>query len=289
MILRVLSLLLACCAAALGAGSTPDLNPTRIYSRATNEFATAHFLKPAEPQAPDVTFKLAPLIIQEALADEPLRDGFGALSLSNGILCLDRSAPTVYVHVDQVEIGSKSRQRYTYLWCYSAGNSVQNDRALGIQGVRITTDSAGAPVVWEILADESGLDLVFVAESLEASAKKQWAKAQPGRRFVMEPARQKAPRTVVARVIADGPVPMGPIIYLQHKSGNVSTLVCRCMPAQAKSLLTSSLYQLKPIQAENSDLLLQMVRDRLQFRAAFWPGTRDTPALEKKLRLPKTL
>ena len=192
------------------------------------------------------------------------------------------------MHIDPAEICAPSRPRFTYLWCYSTDNPAGDPPALGIQGVRITTDASGAPVIWEILADQSGLDLIFVAESLEAAAKKQWGKAQPGRRFTMEQTRRKAPRALVARVIADGPVPMGPIVYLQCESRKVSTLVCRCMPAQAKSLLTSSVYQLKPIQAENSDLLLQMLRDSLKLRTAFWPGTKDSPTLDKKLRLPKT-
>jgi hypothetical protein len=59
------------------------------------------------------------------------------------------------------------------------------------------------------------------------------------------------------------------------------------MPAQAKSLLTSSVYRLKAIQTEDSDLLLQMVRDRLKLRVAFWPGAKDATGIEKKLRLPK--
>jgi len=284
---RILVLLLALYAEAFAVGGTLDLSLPRIYSRATNELSTAHFIKPAETQDLDNTFKLAPLIIQEALADEPLKAGFGALSLSNGVVILDHSIPTVYVHVDQVEIASKAHQRFTYLWCYSSGDPVHGNQALGIQGVRITIDSAGSPVIWEILADESGLDLVFVAESLEAAAKEQWGNVQSGRRFALEQAQRKTPRTVIARVIADGPVPMGPIVYLQRNTRNVSTLVCRCMPAQAKSLLTSSVYLLKPIQAENSDLLLQMLRDRLKFRASFWPGAKDAPGIEKKLRLPK--
>ena len=31
----------------------------------------------------------------------------------------------------------------------------------------------------------------------------------------------------------------------------------------------------------------QMLRDRLKFRASFWPGAKDAPGIEKKLRLPK--
>jgi hypothetical protein len=288
MIARVIFLLLAGCAAAVAAGSTPGSSTALVYERATNVLTTAHFIKPIEPLNADFGFKLAPLIIQEAIGDEPLKDVFGALSLSNGIIILDRSSPTVYLQVDEVEIDAKPHQRFTYLWCYSTENPRHNNRVLGIQGMRITTDSSGSPVIWEVLADESGLDLVFVAESLESAAKKQWGKTQPGRRFAIEQSRGKAPHTVVARVIADGPVPMGPIVYLLRDSRSVNTLVCRCMPAQAKSLLTSSLYQLKPMQAENSDLFLQLLRDRLKLRVAFWPGDKDGRGLQKKLRLPKS-
>ncbi len=287
MIGRVISLWLGC-AVATAAGSTAGSSPALVYERATNVLATAHFIKPIEPPIPDATFELAPLIIQEAHADEPLQDVFGALSLSNGIVVLDRSSPTVYVQLDQVEIDEKPHPRFSYLWCYSTDDPRHDKRALGIQGVRITADSSGSPVVWEVLADESGMDLVFVAESLESAAKKQWGKTAPGRRFAIEQSRRKAPRTVVARVIADGPVPMGPIVYLLRDSRSVNTLVCRCMPAQAKSLLTSSLYQLKPLQAENSDLFLRLWRDRLKLRVAFWPGDKDGRGLQKKLRLPKS-
>jgi hypothetical protein len=60
------------------------------------------------------------------------------------------------------------------------------------------------------------------------------------------------------------------------------------MPAQAKSLLTSAFYEIKPIQADGSDVLLQLVRDRAKLKTTFWPGSKDSMPLQKKLRLPAT-
>jgi len=48
-------------------------------------------------------------------------------------------------------------------------------------------------------------------------------------------------------VIDDGPVAMGPIVYLIAGTHSVSTLICRCMPAQAGKILSTSSYELLPL------------------------------------------
>ena len=288
MITRLILALVLGCANSLLAASSSGLSPVRFFERATNQFDTAHLIKPAEPKDSDIAFKLAPLIIQEALGDEPLHDRFGALNSSNGIPVLDIGKPTVYVYLDEVKISGKEHARFSYLWCYPPDPGNSSGASLTVQGVRITTDSAGAPVIWEVLADSSGMTLLFVAESLEAAARKQWNKLSPGRRFYAEAGLRQAPSIIVSRIIADGPVPMGPIMYLQRSSRNVSTVVCRCMPAQARSLLSSSFYEIKPIQTDGADVLLQMVRDRAKLRTTFWPGSKDSTPLQKRLRLPST-
>ena len=95
----------------------------------------------------------------------------------------------------------------------------------------------------------------------------------------IERSTQGAPRVVVARVIDDGPVAMGPIVYLSAGARAVSTLICRCMPAQVKTLRTTAAYDLLPLPAIPSELLSRT--------PGFWPG--DSPTdnrLEKWLRLP---
>ena len=270
-----------------------NLPPAAIYQRGTNQFAQADFYKPAEAKTNEPAYALAPLILQEvAGAGEPLSqpDRFGTLNLSNGLWALDRSPPCVYWHADVVTIGGKARARLAYLWFYPGATarlrrapcreaSDQGDGSLVVQGVRLTLNSAGQPVIWETLTDSSGARLIFVSQSLEAAAAARFGKALPGRRYAVERSITEAPDVIVARVIDDGPVAMGPIIYLSAGTRSVSTLICRCMPAQVKTLRTTTTYDLLPLPAIPSDLLPPT--------PAFWP--RDAAGdngLEQWLRLP---
>jgi hypothetical protein len=49
---------------------------------------------------------------------------------------------------------------------------------------------------------------------------------------------------VVARVIEDGPQPMGPIVYVSADGVTVETLICRCMSSQVDELVASETYPL---------------------------------------------
>jgi hypothetical protein len=80
---------------------------------------------------------------------------------------------------------------------------------------------------------------------------------------------------------------MGPILYLNMGSRAVSTLVCRCMPAQAKSLLSTSTFALQDLPGAGVDVLLDLAREKTQAKTAFWPGQKDQRPLEKILRIPK--
>jgi hypothetical protein len=261
-----------------------------IYQRATNEFAEACFFKPAEAKTNDLAFMLAPLILQEvSRATELLSqaDRFGALSLTNGFLVLDRSRPAIYWQADTVRLKGKEHVRFAYVWCYSSGASGQGESGLALQGIRIMLNSAGRPVIWEVLADSSGAELIFVSQSLEAAALAEFGKALPARRYAIERSVAEAPRVIVARALDDGPVAMGPFVYLSAGTRTVSTLICRCMPAQAKKLLATSAYDLLPFQAVAVQLCLTQAKVLAREQTAFWPGDeRSDNRLEYCLRLP---
>jgi hypothetical protein len=158
---------------------------------------------------------------------------------------------------------------------------------LALQGIRITLDSAGLPVIWEVLADRSGAELICVSQNLEAAAVAEYGKPLSGRRYTIERSREEAPNVIVARVIDDGPVAMGPIVYLSAGTRAVSTLICRCMPAQAKRLLGTSVYDLLPFESAAAQPLLTQARALTKEPTAFWPGDpRSRDQLEKRLRLP---
>jgi hypothetical protein len=159
---------------------------------------------------------------------------------------------------------------------------------LPLQGIRITLNSSGQPAIWEVLADNSKAKLFFVSQNLEAAAAAEFGKPLPGRRYSIERSIEAAPDVIVARVIDDSPVPLGPIIYLSAATRQVSTLVCRCMPAQARTLLATRTYNLLPFQEASTNSLTIRARLMLQEREAFWPADdASRKGLGACLRLPE--
>jgi hypothetical protein len=273
-----------------------------IYARETNVFGSTAFFKPRENALEDLVFRLAPLMMFEVPPSESkvgnlqsavhrssqnMLWAFGTLEWSNGIVKADAARPAVYFVMDNVQIGGRAHARMTYLWCYVAEPGGQG--GLGIQSVRLTLDLNGQPAIWEILADSSGAELIFVSQGLEVATERAFGKPLPGRRYAVERGLSEAPDIVVARVIDDGPVPIGPIVYLDGKGGDVSTLICRCMPAQAKELAGTDTYELLPLQSLTNSSLLAQARAGTGRRTAFWPGEKASDdRLEKCLRLPGT-
>jgi hypothetical protein len=252
-----------------------------IYCRATNQFAEACFFKPAEPKVPDLSFALAPMLLQEVRGTNPApphHEQFGLVTRSNGVLRVDTSRPAVYVAADSVQRQEKTYARMSYLWVYAD---------FRLQGVRLTLDGSGQPCLWEVLADGSDAELLFVTQRLEAAARAQLGKPLPGRRSALERSWSESPKAVVARVLEDAPAVMGPMLYLKAGTAEVSTLICRCMPAQAKKLVRTSTYALVPLSGPTAELLNE-AKARSRTPAAFWPGEAlEGMRLEKALRLPR--
>jgi hypothetical protein len=203
---------------------------------------------------------LAPLIIQSLAstnASELWRD---AVTTALG-------RPAVAAGTNATTIHGQTVPQYYYVWNYPTPS---HPAAATQQGIRITLNSAGAPVIWEVLGDSSGADVIYVARSIEVLAQAEFGSPEPDRKFSVEQSLARAPRTVVANVIDDGPVLMGPIVYLETATRDVAALICRCMPAQFEQLLGQREY------------LLQLM--------AAPPGATNFPAaaLESRLRLPKT-
>ncbi len=267
---------------AVGSGAIKlvDANREQIYHRATNQFDVADFFKPVESNTEGLTFKLAPLILQELEANTPT-NAFGVLSLSSQMPILDLSRPTVYASRDSVELNGKPHARFLYTWFYSVPGGCHTNGALVAQGIRLTLNLSGEPVIWEVMADPSECELIFVSEGLETTAAKQFGKALPGRRYAIERSLAEAPETVVVRVIDDGPGPMGPIVYLSAGTGSVSTVICRCMPAQAKKLGVTRNYELLEV-----DTVPRLVFEKLLGR---WSWRSNSSGLGKALRLPDPL
>lgn len=199
--------------------------------RSEARFERAIYLKPTITNSVlSDAEKFAPLLIIEAA---------GA---SAGTAASGADLPKeIFFHSGRIQLNGRWHEQKTYWWNYPQ----RGQGSLAAQGVRITLNSAGAPAIWEVLADTRGAQVIFVSQSVETQASREFGAAQGGRRFAVERALNESPRTVVARVIEDGPMPMGPIVYLRGDTHDVTTVICRCMDSQARELASQLEYQLK--------------------------------------------
>lgn len=213
-----------------------------IYSRQHIRFAHGVLFKPAKTDVQDLVFKFAPLFILQ-VSDTNLTSQIPDGLINAGAPMNSAQSAVVSTWADAVELREQLHPRLSYVWNHPAPGT-PFPKACVLQGVRITLGTNGQPMIWEILADTSGRDLIVVSESLEQAAAQQFGPPLPGRRFAIETATNTSLNTVVMRIIDDGPVAMGPILYLEKGTRNVSTLICRCMPAQAGNLADTRNYEL---------------------------------------------
>lgn len=204
-----------------------------LRMRAEAHFQRGFYLKPAETSiATPQAWQLAPLFIIEAAEPPAPRD-----------LPIPAARPLVFFQSGHTLLNGRPHEQMTYWWAYPQASPAKRD-TLSAQGVRITLDSAGQPVIWETLADTSDAQIMFVAQSLEMRALREFGAPLAGRRFAIERALADAPKVLVARVIEDGPVTMGPIVYLRAGTRDVTTVICRCMEAQVRELVGQQEYDL---------------------------------------------
>lgn len=195
--------------------------PRSLYDGAAVMFEQSYLVKPHENTNLGLAAVLAPLIVQEGS--------------SNPIV-----SSQVYFEPGTVQLNGRAHQQMTYWWfCGSAKSNV-------VQGVRITLNTNGAPVIYEAITPVGSLSQIFVAQPLETAARTEFAGPLPGRRHAVERSLIDAPRVVVSRVIEEPAVVMGPIIYLAAGTHDVATLICRCMDSQAKSVAGQGFYELVP-------------------------------------------
>lgn len=230
-----------------------------IYQRAAVEFDKTVLVKPEESARPE--FRMAPLLVE-------------AMTSMNDV---PHPPYAVYFWRTHALLDSQVLEQFNYLWFQDD----QESEAKNPQGVRITFDPTGKPIVWEVLRDKSGAKLLFVSQSLEAAAMTNYPAPLPGRRFWIERGVTNTPDIVVARIIDDSPTPMGPIVYLTAGSHDVSTLICRCMDAQAKEVVGTGIYGLATL---DEAAVRWVSKDKTPGIARWLPG-KPADELQKWLRV----
>lgn len=277
--------------------TTMPATPAVIRGRTVTVFRVATLLRPDPDRDPGFDIYMAPMILQERSSEDgPATSSIGALVRDGaGALRVDMTRPVVYFQRDRIVLNGVEHDRMAYLWCHSRDRgSTAGPAGIGgmadVQGLRLTLGSGGFPAIQEVLRDPAGFRILHVSESLEKAATALSGSSLPGseRRFAVESddTSDLTPRPVVARVMKDGPVPMGPFVYLLAGTHEVATLLCRCAAVQFDSMADDVKYELVP---------LESLRD-VGIEAPAWsPKLLDDPApappvdgawLEKALRLP---
>jgi len=225
-----------------------------IRDRTLREFADAIFYKPRVAEGDEAQAYLAPLIVQEVAPDGDGGDGapmFGELRDDDGAgIRVDISRAVIYGLKSTISLGQAVHEQTSYVWFYPPDARSSGDSPIRVRGVRITFDRDGLPAIWELLrvggnTFDGGMDdaaVIFVSASLERAAAASYGPPLPGRRYSVESSLERNPDAVVARVLDDGPAAMGPIVYLDASDLIVTTVICRCMPAQFQNAVRAIYY-----------------------------------------------
>lgn len=232
----------------------------KYYKRAWMEYDHAIFYKPDAINDDDgLQFALAPLLIEQVrspnnntapqirISQITIPHGFGAVAINtDGHFSVDPSQPTVYTDAVVTPINGEPYDQLIYVWWYQPASTPSRTDLL-MRGIRITLGKDGFPLVCEVLDDDK-VDILFVTRTLENAAKKAFGSPLHGRQFSAERGVSDAPLTVVARLLEDGPVPMGPYVYVLAGSRDVTTLSCRCAASQIDRFVETKYYNILPLE-----------------------------------------
>jgi hypothetical protein len=263
-------------------------------SQESIEFTNALLLTPARTNTDDRLFKLAPLLLIETaatnIAELPAADRPGSLEESNGLLRIAPSRAVVYAQRDAVTVRGRRLERFSYVWWYPPDSTDPQTTDICAQGIRITATPAGQSLIFEVLRSPGTAAVVVVSHSLESAALGEFRRPFPGRQFAVELPTDAPEAAKVARAIDDGPLELGPVVYLRRGRRTVATVICRCMPAQVRNIADTGYYDLVASSDGATPALLEQAKAQASLSTAWWlsPWSHDTN-LEVGLRLPTSL
>lgn len=231
----------------------------RAYADVERVFEHADFYRPDESTAPAGVIQLCPLIVQEIPGDggsERRIRIVGPVDPADADSHWSAAHPTVYFDESEIRIAGRLHRRLRYAWrtemvlpgqARDAEAAVQSDAA-SWRGIEMVLGSDDFPAIYSVLPDKAEplrCRIFYVASALEKSAIESFGRPLDGRRAAVEPDVADRPDLVVARVLDDGPIPMGPFAYASAENGAITTLLCRCMPSQVRNFSANTTYQLQ--------------------------------------------
>lgn len=227
-----------------GAGRAFDaVHAAKVCARTATAFDLGLYYKPGEHGMTGLERAVVPLIVDQADSRKPGPETLICTPNAAGE-CLSRSA-TVYSATSGVTIGGHAFDQVLYVWFYHSP-----DGGVVVRGVRVVVGPDGFPMLWEALSPDGPARVFFVSRALEELAARQHGSQTSPRRFAVERDVARAPGVVVARVLDDGPVAIGPWVYLgRPPAREIVTVLCRCMPSQVSEFVRTMKYDLQPIEA----------------------------------------
>lgn len=299
-------LAVACHIAGCNASLPRSRSHTEIRGRTSAQFALGTLFKPSDQASDEASDEtpaglirdLAPIIVQQVAAgraavraDERIGAATGA---DDGGYAVDPSRPTVYAEHSTALLHARDYKQITYVWWYPPSTTRTSHRPARWRGVRMTLNAAGAPVIWELLGSANRRAVIFVADSVERAASEEYGGVLPGRIFAVESDIAEQTDVVVARVLRDGPLPMGPFVYVATSPPEITTVLCRCMDSQLDDATDGVFYMLRPLSeiggtGGDSDSGGPAARGSLLELMPEQPGINDPSWLERALRLPGVL
>lgn len=265
----------------------PDYNAHEaLRARTARVFNRAIYFKPRETTAAP-RLSMLPLIVEETGDDSRVADE--TMPRQNGP-CLQAGAtkPTIFTASSAAIVRGRRLEQISYVWCVVSPGG--GDVRPAWCGTRMTLGGDGYPIAWELLAEPPGEAILFVSQSLETACAKELGRPLHGRKFFCEQSEAAQPHVVVARILEDGPEPMGPFVYLDAH-GSITTLLCRCMPSQFREAARTLYYDLCPLAAgATSAASPAAARASVVLDSVFPLAEMADPVwLERALRWPSTL
>jgi hypothetical protein len=257
-----------------------------VVERTTNTFQHALVYKPNDRTTTDEQRQFAALLVQESpgrgrSAPENLRIG-AVVTDGSGRTVVDTQHPTVYTSESQVILNGTYYQQRVQVWAYPSADGP----GATWRGVRVTYGPARYPLIWEVLGAEGEPAVLFLCSTLERAAEKQHGRPLPGRQSCAEKALDEQPDVVVARILPPGAEPAGPMVYVDAAGRTITTLLCRCMPEQAKKLVDGPSYDVLPLEIVSDVQIAPDGPFRLVQSSTPQVSRGGRPWLERALRLP---
>jgi hypothetical protein len=213
--------------------------------------------------------QLAPLLV--------VRTGASQTELASPVFAWQRS----------VTVASGTHVAIEYAWAMLTAPDGSAGRILERYRLSLLLADDGFPLVAaarRLSPPRDERPLIFAPASLDAAARARYGGPAPGRAFAVEATLDAAPDVIVAGILEDGPVPLGPYVYIEPAGRGVVTVLCRCSPAQFESSVAGRFYPLEETASDpvgDGGSSPENVRSREDpwttlMRALRWPFGDDT-------------